>query len=92
MAVLPNSEQKLLDISPERFDNIIFLHSPASSPDGPDPSFVLVDTFQIISVDRFSNLNGFISSGVSVRRMLSCAGSPFGYFCFSKSIYPRYLY
>lgn len=91
MAVLPNSKQKLLDISPELLDNIIFLHSPASSPDGSDPSFVLLTTFQIISVDRFSNLTGFISSGVSVRRMLSCAVSPFG-FSFSKSIYPRYIY
>ena len=53
----------------------------------PDPLFVLIVTFWILSVDMLLNFTGWISSGVSVRRTLSCASLSSGCSCFNDSSY-----
>ena len=80
------AEQKSLDDSLKLLGNIIFLYPSASIPDGPDLPFVLIAAFRIIPADIFTlHLTGCISTGVPVRRTLSCTGSAFRCFYFNKS-------
>lgn len=50
----------------------------------PDPLFVLIVAFRILSADMPSNFTGWISSGVSIRRTLSCVSLSSGCFYFNE--------
>ena len=73
--------------SPKLFEHRILLHPSASIPEGPDPPFVLIAAFLIISLSIPANMIGWTSCGAPVSKTSLLAFFDFGCFSFNYLVF-----